>query len=202
MAMSWALNSADVVAVDLNPVAVQQTQTRFRLHDLDAQALQADGKRLPFPDDSFDYVYSWGALHHSPELGWSVAELMRVARPGAGFGVMLYNRRSIHHWYMTRFVEGFLHYESRFLGPLRLASRYGDGAREEGNPYTWPVTRDEILALVRPYSDDAQVRVLGTDLDGIFALMLPGLGLVMPPSMKKVWARRLGWSLWTAGHLR
>ena len=43
---------------------------------------------LPFADASFDYVYSWGVLHHSPDLARSITELMRVLRPGGGFGVM------------------------------------------------------------------------------------------------------------------
>ncbi len=202
MSMNWASNGALVTAVDLNPVAVEQTAKRFETFGLEGTIALSDAHALPFGDATFDYAYSWGMLHHSPNLEKSLAEIMRVVKPSGGFGFMLYNRRSILHWYMTEYVEGFLHYENRFLGQLALASRYGDGARQEGNPHTWPMTRKEMREIVRAYSDDLEIKVLGADLDFAFRHLLPGLGLVLPRWLKKPWARRFGWSLWIHGHKR
>jgi SAM-dependent methyltransferase len=200
MASCWARAGARVTAVDLNEVAVTRTRERFALLDLPGEVVQADARELPFEDASFDYAWSWGVLHHSPELERSIAELMRVVRPGGGFGIMLYHRRSFLHWYMTEYVEGFLHRERRFLDPLALASRYGDAAREEGNPHTWPVTRGELSAMLAPHAADTGIRVLGTDLDSVLQWMLPGLGARLPRQLKKPLARRFGWSLWAHGH--
>lgn len=199
MAMNWAKNGADVTAVDLNPTSITQTRRRFELHGLSGDIQLMDANRLEFSDKTFDFAYSWGVLHHSPNLEQSLAEMMRVLKPGGGFGIMLYNRRSILHWYKTEFIEGFLHYENRFLGPLDLASRYGDGAREEGNPHTWPVTEEEVREMLKPYCHNVKVRILGTDLDNCFRSLLPGLGLVLPGWLIKPWARRWGWSLWFEG---
>lgn len=200
MAMNWARNGVDMTAVDLNPTSISQTRRRFELLGLKGRIEPMDGRRLELPDGHFDYVYSWGVLHHSPDLAQSLREMMRVVKPGGGFGLMLYNRRSILHAYKTLYTEGFLHWESRFLEPLELASRYGDGARAEGNPHTWPVTEDELRDMLGPSSRDLAFRVLGTDLDTCFHALLPGLGLVLPRWMKKPWARRWGWSLWAHGH--
>lgn len=200
MTMNWARAGAQVTAVDLTSTAVQQTCRRLEIFGLQAEVMQADGRKLPFDNGQFDYVYSWGVLHHSPNLGQSISELMRVLKPGGGFGVMLYNRHSFLYGYMVRFLEGFLHYENRFLDPLALASRYGDGAREEGNPHTWPITKAEARDLFGGYSRDLVLKVLGTDLDSVFALMMPGLGVIAPTWFKKSWARRFGWSLWSHGH--
>ena len=200
MAMNWAQHGVQVTAVDLNPSAVEQTKKRFELYGLKGDIHLEDGNKLSFEDNEFDYVYSWGVLHHSPNLDQSISEMMRVTKSGGGFGIMLYNRRSLLYWYLTRYIEGFLHFESHFLGPLELASRYGDGYRQEGNPHTWPVTSDELKELFRPFSDDIQVKILGTDLDQLFKLLLPGLGVIVPTWAKKVWARRFGWSLWGYGH--
>lgn len=126
--------------------------------------------------------------------------MMRVIKPGGRFGIMLYNRHSVLHWYMTEYIEGFLHMENKFLNSLELASRYGDGAREEGNPHTWPVTKKEMNNLLGSYCKDLNIRVLGTDLDFAFRHLLPGLGLILPAWLKKTWARRYGWSLWMEGH--
>lgn len=202
MAMNWARSGADVTAVDLNPTAVERTRRRFELYELEGTIAEADARALPFADDSFDYAYSWGVLHHSPDLGASLRELLRVVRPGGGFGVMLYHRRSFLHWYLTRYIEGFLHMESRFLDPVELASRYGDAGREEGNPHTWPVTKREVLEMLRADTESAAVRVLGTDLDSVLEIAAPGLHLIVPRFARKPWARRFGWSLWFHGRAR
>lgn len=43
----------------------------------------ADAEKLPFPDDSFDLVCGHAFLHHIPDVGRCVREMVRVARPGA-----------------------------------------------------------------------------------------------------------------------
>ncbi len=199
MAMNWAQQGVRLTAVDLAEESIAQTRRRFVLHGLTGDIRQADARQLPFEAGSFDYAYSWGVLHHSPDLARSIAELMRVLRPGGGFGVMLYHRHSLLYGYMIRFLEGWLHDESRFLSPLELASRYGDGAREEGNPHTWPVTKSEARALFGPYSAKLRLRVLGTDVDGVLPFVVPGFGAMLPRWARKPWARRFGWSLWIYG---
>lgn len=199
MAMNWARNGVDITAVDLNMTSVTQSRKRFELLGLEADIRQMDATHLEFVSGMFDYAYSWGVLHHSPNLEQSLAEMMRVTRPGGEFGIMLYNRRSFLQWYMTEYLEGFLHYENQFLTPLQLASRYSDGGREEGNPHTWPVTAAEVQEMLRPFAADCEVRVLGTDLDSIFKYLIPGVGMLLPSWAKKPWARRFGWSLWITG---
>lgn len=202
MAMNWARQGVRMTAVDLNPTSVDQTRKRFELHNLKGDVFLSDARHLDFPDETFDYAYSWGVLHHSPNLSDSVAELMRTLKSGGGFGIMLYNRDSILYRYDVEYMEGFLHYEKRFLGPLELASRYGDGAEQEGNPHTLPVTKAEVRELMAEHSSDMAIKCLGTDLDPIFARMLPFIGRVTPKRIKKAWARRYGWSLWICGTKR
>lgn len=198
MSMLWAKQQAKITACDLNPVAIEQTRRRFELFGLNGTIQQEDGNMLSFENNSFDYAYSWGVLHHSPDLEKSIAELFRVLKPGGEFGLMLYNRKSLAHWWMTLYLEGFLHGESRFLSELELSSRYGDGDKKEGNPHTWPVTRSEMHTLFSQYSPDVQTRVLGTEMDSCFFL-LPGLYRFIPKSLIKPWARRFGWSIWISG---
>ncbi len=62
--MNWAKQGAHVTAVDLNPVAIAQTKRRFELLGLRGDIREMDANSLQFDDASFDYVYSWGVLHH------------------------------------------------------------------------------------------------------------------------------------------
>jgi len=200
MAMHWARQGAIVSACDLNPVAVEQTAARFRLFGLTPRVFQADGGKLPFADHSFDYVYSWGVLHHSPRLDDSIAELLRVLKPSGLYGVMLYHRRSFRTLYLMRYVEGFLHQEHHFLSPLELTSRYSDGGIEEGNPHTWPVTKAEMFDVFSKHADEVKIRVFGDkEVRNNFKLLMPILWRWVPDRVVRAWANRLGWSLWISG---
>ncbi len=51
----------------------------------------ADAEHLPFADATFDLVYSYGVIHHSPNTAAAVAEIFRVLRPGGEARVMIYH---------------------------------------------------------------------------------------------------------------
>jgi ubiquinone/menaquinone biosynthesis C-methylase UbiE len=55
-----------------------------------AVVYEAGARRLPFEDESFDYVYSHGVLHHSDEPEQIVREMFRVLRPGRRINVHVY----------------------------------------------------------------------------------------------------------------
>ena len=44
---------------------------------------------------TFDIVYSWGVLHHTPDTPHAIREVRRVLRPGGRSRIMIYHRRSI-----------------------------------------------------------------------------------------------------------
>jgi len=62
---------------------------RIRVGEL-AVVHKADARQLPFEDESFDYVYSHGVLHHCDEPEQVVREMTRVLRPGGRFNVHVY----------------------------------------------------------------------------------------------------------------
>jgi 2-polyprenyl-3-methyl-5-hydroxy-6-metoxy-1,4-benzoquinol methylase len=196
MASNWASQGAELTAIDLNPVAVAQTTQRFKAFGLRGEIMEVDAESLPFPDESFDFVYSWGVIHHTPGIRKAVRDIHRVLRPGGKVGLMLYNRESILYRYFVQYQEGLVNMERRFLDELALASRYGDGGREEGNPHTWPVTKDEVLRDLIPMFVRPEIQTLGTDVPEALNTWFPRLGQRLPLSWRKALARRLGWSLW------
>jgi len=195
MIMNWARHGAEVTAIDLNPVAIAQTRRRFEVFGLTGSIQEMDATALQFPDASFDYVYSWGVLNHSPNLAASISELLRVLRPNGEYGIMLYNRASVYNWYLIGYLEGFLHGESRFLDPLRLASRYTDGDKEEGNPHTWPVTKREMKALLAPQSSSLDIYAIGP----VGYAFPPKIASFLPRRLIQTWVKRWGWGLFMTG---
>ncbi|WFU18791.1 class I SAM-dependent methyltransferase [Bradyrhizobium sp. CB3481] len=87
-----ARSGATITAVDFSDAALaaaQHTIARAGVADR-VNLQQADLTKLPFPDNSFDFVVSWGVLMHIPELEAALAELSRVLKP-AGVLVLCEN---------------------------------------------------------------------------------------------------------------
>jgi SAM-dependent methyltransferase len=85
----------DVTAIDLteNAIAVARKFAERRGVKIDFRLGNAE--RLDFPDESFDAIYSFGVLHHTPDIEQAVSEVRRVLRPGGTAYVMLYHRDSL-----------------------------------------------------------------------------------------------------------
>jgi SAM-dependent methyltransferase len=92
--VNFARAGAEVTGVDLTEHAVELVRRRLELEGLEGEVMRADAESLPFEDGSFDRIYSWGVLHHTPDTARSVAEALRVLAPGGEVVVMLYGRRS------------------------------------------------------------------------------------------------------------
>src|SRR5690606_3871304 len=93
--LQWARAGCECFGVDLTQEAIDTTAARLRLYGFHSTLQRVDAERLPFPDESFDLVYSWGVIHHSERPEAIVAEVHRVLRPGGLFLGMLYNRRAL-----------------------------------------------------------------------------------------------------------
>jgi ubiquinone/menaquinone biosynthesis C-methylase UbiE len=76
-------------------VSLETTRRRLRAEGLESDLRVADAEHLPLADGTFDLVYSWGVIHHTPDTGRAAREILRVLRPGGRLCVMVYNRHSL-----------------------------------------------------------------------------------------------------------
>lgn len=90
----FARAGAILTGIDLTEASIELVRQRLAREDLDGELRVADAEALPFVDASFDLVYSWGVLHHTPDTDRALAEVRRVLRPGGEARIMLYSRRS------------------------------------------------------------------------------------------------------------
>ncbi len=85
----------DVTAVDLTENALTVAR-EFAAHSgVSIDFRRANAENLEFPDATFDVVYSFGVLHHTPDIEKAVSEVHRVLKPGGKALIMLYARDSL-----------------------------------------------------------------------------------------------------------
>ncbi|MBM3279378.1 MAG: methyltransferase domain-containing protein [Candidatus Handelsmanbacteria bacterium] len=82
---------AEVVGLDLS-VAVRNarrlTRDNPRIH-----IVQGDLFSPPFPRETFDLVYSWGVLHHTPDPRRAFEGLLDFVKEGGDISVKIYRKR-------------------------------------------------------------------------------------------------------------
>jgi len=163
----------DVTAVDLTETAIEVAReyARFRDQDIDFQVGNSEG--LDFDDESFDTVYSFGVLHHTPDIDAAIAEVRRVLKPGGTADIMLYHKHSIVNFVHRAFD---LPYES----PRNL---------KDHCPVVNTYTKDEARDLFKGFSS---VEIVA---DYPFTYGFRYLTFWMPVVLQKALGKYLGWHL-------
>jgi len=106
--VEYAKHGALVSGVDLGQEQVDLPRLNLQLHHLPCDSmLPADAENLPFADGSFDLVYSFGVLHHTPNTDKAIAEVRRVLKPDGQAIIMLY-ARGWKHYLKRCFIHGLL----------------------------------------------------------------------------------------------
>jgi SAM-dependent methyltransferase len=78
----FAEAGADLYGIDLTDRAVSHTRHRLACFGLASSLYLGDAEQLAFADETFDIVYSWGVLHHSPATPKAITEVWRVLKVG------------------------------------------------------------------------------------------------------------------------
>lgn len=84
-----------ISGIDLTPKGIEHTGKRLNIYGLSSNISVGDAEKLHFDEGSFDLVYSWGVIHHSPNTPEAVDEVYRVLRPGGMARIMIYHKYSL-----------------------------------------------------------------------------------------------------------
>ncbi len=98
--IQWIRAGARAYGLDLTQEGVEYVKKRLEVYGLKAEEVRtADAENLPYSDNTFDLVYSWGVIHHTPNTIKALEEIIRVTRSGGKCKIMVYNRHSLSAFY-------------------------------------------------------------------------------------------------------
>jgi ubiquinone/menaquinone biosynthesis C-methylase UbiE len=125
--VQFAKAGADVSGIDITQRHLNLAARNFELRGLHANLQRAAAAAIPFEDDSFDVVYSFGVLHCTDNTVRCLSECHRVLKPGGELILAMYYKYSFFHAY-TILVNGILRGKLRKLGYKGLMSLIESGA--------------------------------------------------------------------------
>ncbi len=130
--------------IDLTERAIENTKLRFKNLGLNSFLKIDNAEKLSFKDNTFDAIYSWGVLHHSPDTPKCFEEVYRVLKPGGFAKIMIYHKHSPVGWML------WVRYALFKLKPLRsLESIYRNYLESTG---TKAYTIREAKELTKKFS--------------------------------------------------
>ena len=93
-------NARKVIGVDVSLKALQFASRRIALHRIDQDrceliAISDSDDDIPLDNDSVDYIYSEGVLHHISNPEPKIREFHRILQPGSHACIMVYNADSV-----------------------------------------------------------------------------------------------------------
>lgn len=179
-AEQFARGGADYVGIDFSDISVDLCRKRFDVLNLPGSFLVADVENLlSYSLGEFDLVYSWGVLHHTPNIISAIEGIYDSLKPGGEFKMMVYATNS---WKRILIDANFAQPEAQNNCPL--ANTYSE---TEIRDLLWQftnvsITQDHIFPWqIEPYKRNEWI-------------MEPWFS-AMPPEMFSVLEKSLGWHL-------
>lgn len=97
--LEWLKAGAQATGVDFSSASLEKARRRCEAAGYQPDLRTADAEHLPFADNTFDVVYSYGVMHHSPSTQQCLREAWRVLKPDGQARLMVY-----HHPSLTGFM--------------------------------------------------------------------------------------------------
>jgi SAM-dependent methyltransferase len=181
-AVNFARHGAEYTGVDLSDVSLALAQQRFQAFGLAGDLFPHNAEHLHrvLPEQSFDLVYSFGVIHHTPRPRAVIENARRLIRSDGELRIMLYARNS---WKAIMIDEGLDQPEA-----------------QSGCPIALTYTEEEVRALLEglfKVADMRQAHIFPYVIEKYvrYEYELKPWFKSMPPQMFAALERRLGWHL-------
>jgi 2-polyprenyl-3-methyl-5-hydroxy-6-metoxy-1,4-benzoquinol methylase len=150
---------ANLTAIDISDTSIEATTRRMVLRQLKGRVERMDARKLEFADSAFDFVWSWGVIHHSAQTAIIIKEIHRVLRPGGQARIMVYNidGMSAYTTIVRDYLLGF--WRGRSLDDCLWARCDGYMARH--------YSKDVLGDVMRMFFSTVTAETFGQDADAI-----------------------------------
>lgn len=137
---------ADVSAIDLSKDNVDLTNKGMVLFGFEKEATTGDAENLHWQAKTFDHVYSFGVLHHTPNTEKAISEVYRVLKCRGTALIMLYHKG--YAWWFLRLLYGW--WDKNYMN------------RYDHTPLSKMYSRKELLLLFYQFRDiKIEIRTFG-----------------------------------------
>jgi SAM-dependent methyltransferase len=145
-AVKFAEAGAHVVCVDLTPAAIDLCKQNFTVRGLSGEFFCGNIEELDsfLPKeylDSFDMVYSFGVIHHTPNPSRVIQQASLFLKQGGELRFMVYSRYSYKLFWLMN-----LHNQWSMGEMDALIQQFSEA--QSGCPVTYTYTFDEVKALL------------------------------------------------------
>ena len=196
--INFARHGAWVTATDLSEESLRMARQRAEAYGLQdrIQFYLGDSEKLRtfLPCETYDLVYSFGVIHHTPHPERVLAELRHYLRPGSTIKIMVYHRYS---WKVFQILLSYG--KGRIWRLADMVARHSEA--QTGCPVTYTFTRREARQLL----DSHSFRVTEIGVDHIFPYAIPDYVQyrytkvwyfrLAPPVLFRWLERHFGWHL-------
>ena len=126
--IQFSLAGAQCFGIDISERHLTLAKKNFELRGLEASLILQDASHIHFESNMFDLVYSFGVLHHTPDIQKCFLEAYRVLKPGGKFIITVYHKYSAFHLFSVLLANGFARRRYFTLGYDGLLSTIEKGA--------------------------------------------------------------------------
>ena len=186
--LAFCEGGAEVHGIEITEAHHRLAKRNFALHGKTCVFKLCEASAIDFPSGTFDYVYSHGVLHHTPDTEQCISEVYRVLKPNGQFILSLYHTYSAYHLFSLLIGHGLFKGKLFTLGYRGLMSTVEHGADGVSvKPLVKTYTRRKVRHLL---SDFSEVRFKTAHFKREH---VPKVGRYLPRGWERALEPYLGW---------
>jgi SAM-dependent methyltransferase len=154
-ATNFCRHGADYTGIDLTEKAVEIVRKRLEVFDLSGSVAVCNAEQgLPKHESgTYDLVYSFGVIHHTPNPKVVIDNIAEVTEVGAELRIMLYSKWSYKlFWMLHEYKDAVWDFGE---GMDNMVAKYAEA--QTGCPIAFTYTFDEVKQLLSPHFEVEQI---------------------------------------------
>lgn len=186
--LNFALNGADYTGVELSESSLELAKQRFEVFEQTGNFYSGNAEELStfVPAETYDLIYSFGVIHHSPYPEKIISEIKKYMNENSVLKIMLYAKDS---WKNYMIEAGLDQPEAQYGCPIANTYTKQDVVDLLDGYEVLSIEQDHIFPYqVEPYKNGKYVRQPWFES--------------MPPEMFRVLEKNLGWHLLITAKLK